>query len=317
MRWLQATLPVGWDELVAASPDLDVFCSSTAWALSACEAYSPRGEVVGRAESDAAVGLVRTPLDDGGHLLSGLDMVWGFASPVVGPELAVGAHLVGEALARHRWSVAALTGLDPDSRRYVTLVRELAPHYDLRRGPAMTRCRIELGDDGAEGVLGRRSSSFRRTFRQAQRRADAAGLSIELVRGGGEEIIKRCRVVDQRSWKGQQGVGLVEDTMFSFYAAMARRFEPSGGLRAGFAQIDGVDVGYILGAVLQDTYRGFQLSYDVAHTRLSIGNLLQYAQLRALEAEPVTLYDLGMDMAYKRRWADTTFTTEALIVLRK
>ncbi len=319
MRGLEQGLPGVWDGLVAASPDLDFFCTSTAWALSAREAYAPRSEVRTLANAGAAVALIRTPLDGGGHLLSGMDVVWGFASPVVGPDVARGAALVVEVLATagRRWDVAALTGLDPASSRYATVVRELAPRYELRRGPAMVRCRIDLGDSGAEGVLARRSPTFRRTFRQAQRRADAAGVSVELIRGGGAQLIDRCRAVDRHSWKGHQGVGLVEDAMFAFYAAMARRFEPTGGLRAGFAQIDGVDVGYILGAVHGGTYRGFQLSYDAAHARLSIGNLLQYAQIHALEAEPVTLYDLGMDMPYKRRWADTTFTTEALVVLRK
>ena len=319
MRAGLSRLPAEWDDLVAESPDLDRFCSASPWALSARNAYAPQSELMGLTATGAALGLVRTPLDGGGHLLSGLDVVWGFASPVVGPDVAAGAAVVTEALARagRRWDVAALTGLAPDSLRYATLARALLPHYDLRRGPTMVRCRIELTDDGAAGVLARRSSTFRRTFRQAQRRAVEAGVHIELVRGGGDQIIERCRQLDRRSWKGQQGVGLVEDTMFAFYTAMARRFEATGGLRAGFAQIDGHDLGYILGAVSNDTYRGFQLSYDTAHARLSFGNLLQYAQLEALETEPVILYDLGMDMPYKRRWADTTFSTEALVVLRK
>ncbi len=97
---------------------------------------------------------------------------------------------------------------------------------------------------------------------------------------------------------------------------MAARLTASGRLRAGFARAEGRDVGYILGAVRGRAYRGLQISFDEAWAAWSPGNVLQLAQMSALVAEGVTRYDLGMDMAYKRSWADEAVASETLIVFR-
>jgi CelD/BcsL family acetyltransferase involved in cellulose biosynthesis len=106
--------------------------------------------------------------------------------------------------------------------------------------------------------------------------------------------------------------------MARFYRALAVRFGPVGGLRGGFARLGGVDVGYILGAVRGDTYRGLQLAHDQAVAPLSVGNLLQWHQLVAVADEGVARYDLGMDMPYKVAWADErlALTTRTLVVVR-
>lgn len=87
-------------------------------------------------------------------------------------------------------------------------------------------------------------------------------------------------------------------------------------LRVLIATAAGEDIGFILGGVRGDTYRGLQLSYHRAHATAGIGHLLQMAQIRQLDAEAVTLYDLGMDMPYKQRWTDRIDTTFAVIVSR-
>jgi CelD/BcsL family acetyltransferase involved in cellulose biosynthesis len=97
---------------------------------------------------------------------------------------------------------------------------------------------------------------------------------------------------------------------------MARRLATSGRLRAGFARAGEQDVAYILGAVRGADYRGLQISFDEAWAPWSLGNLLQLAQMEALVEEGVTRYDLGMDMAYKRSWADEATASETLVVLR-
>jgi CelD/BcsL family acetyltransferase involved in cellulose biosynthesis len=74
-------------------------------------------------------------------------------------------------------------------------------------------------------------------------------------------------------------------------------------------------VGYILGAVRGGTYRGLQLSFDEDQAGRSLGNLLQLHQMESLVEEGVTTYDLGMDMEYKRRWADDAFTTVSMAIL--
>ena len=50
--------------------------------------------------------------------------------------------------------------------------------------------------------------------------------------------------------------------MFDFYQRALPRLAARGALRLSFARDGERDVGYVLGGVLGDTYRGLQLSYD-------------------------------------------------------
>ena len=310
-------LPSRWDDLVDDSGDLDRFCSGSAWTMAAHEAFASgrRGRLLVAEGTGAAVALAcaRTPWHS--PLLSSLEALWGFACPVVGPDVDEGAHLVHDLLQRRagRWEAALLTGFVAGSAREGALVERIGRRYRVEPGPTMTRRVADLGD-GAEAWLARRGPHFRRNLRRAGRRAEEAGLDIELLRGG-RELVTRAVRVDRRSWKGRQGSGLTEPAMARFYGLLAHRLAPQGGFRAGFARFEGRDVGYILGGVRGGTYRGFQLAHDEDAADLSVGNLLQWAQIRAATDEGVRRYDLGMDMDYKRAWSDREVTTRTLVVI--
>ncbi len=309
------TLPPGWDELVGASPDIDRFCSGADWSLTAHASFGRRGRLHTASGDGAAVALAcaRTPWRT--PVLCSLDPVWGFACPVVGPDAAEAAGLVADLLRRPdgRWAATLLSGVAPGSAREAALADRLGRRHRIEVGPSMTRRLADL-EGGAQTWLERRGPHFRRNLRRARRRAADAGLRIEPVVGGAE-VVERAVAVDRRSWKGTQGSGLAEPAMASFYAGLARRLAPAGGLRAAFARQGGTDVGFILGAVRDDTYRGFQLAHDEHVAALSVGNLLQWHQIEAAATEGIVRYDLGMDMEYKRAWADLELTTRTLVVL--
>ena len=128
------------------------------------------------------------------------------------------------------------------------------------------------------------------------------------------ELVQRAVAVERSSWKGREGSGLAEPSFAAFYLDMAERLAPSGRLRAGFARLDGRDVGFILGAVRSADYRGLQLAYAAAAAPLSLGNLLQLGQLERLAAEGIERYDLGQDMPYKAAWSDEVFVTETVVL---
>jgi CelD/BcsL family acetyltransferase involved in cellulose biosynthesis len=262
-----------------------------------------------------AVALAEAPLRGGGLALCGLDPVWGYARPVVGPDPVTCAGALVDVLDRARWHAAVVTGIRPGGAFGAELVARLARSHRLQRQGGMA-CQVVSLADGIDAWLTRRSARFRKNLRQAARRAEAAGLTVELVRGGGAELVDRAIAVERRSWKGRRGSGLVDPGFARFYRHMARRLAPTGRLRAGFARADGTDVAYILGAVRGADYRGLQLSFDEGWAPWSLGNVLQLAQMTALVAEGVTRYDLGMEMAYKRSWADESTASETLVVLR-
>lgn len=84
---------------------------------------------------------------------------------------------------------------------------------------------------------------------------------------------------------------------------MVARLQPRGECRALIARIGDEDLGYILGAVRDGRYRGFQLSFAQKARSLSLGHLLQWEQIERLAGQ-IDRYDLGMEMAYKGSWAD-------------
>jgi CelD/BcsL family acetyltransferase involved in cellulose biosynthesis len=100
-----------------------------------------------------------------------------------------------------------------------------------------------------------------------------------------------------------------------FYRALVARL--GARTRMIFARKNGEDVGFILGGVRDGTFRGFQFSYDERLKDVSLGGLLQLEQIRDLAAEGITTYDMGMDLEYKRRWADQPMDTVTIAVVRR
>jgi Acetyltransferase (GNAT) domain len=89
------------------------------------------------------------------------------------------------------------------------------------------------------------------------------------------------------------------------------------GVRLSIARLNGVDVGFILGGVIDNRYRGFQLSFIQSVRTLSVGNLLQWHEVLRLSQEGVHTYDLGMDMEYKRAWSESALVTRPIIAVRR
>lgn len=255
--------------------------------------------------------LARYVDSDGAHVLGGLEPLWGFSCPVLLPDPEVHAGEFAEALSGGRWDRVVITGLGERSRLFRELARSLHHLADLYRGEGIHRCVAEIGD-GYDGWLGRRSSRFRQQLRRRERAAAAAGITFDDVQSP-DGLMERLLAVEARAWK--QDEGMASSAMATMYEAMIDRLGRRRRLRAFFARLDGRDVGFILGGVRAGIYRGLQLSYAADTADLEIGHLLQAHQLQRLPG--VRTYDLGMDMAYKRRWADRVIPTTVLVARRR
>lgn len=306
------------DKLVEESTDLDVFCSSSDWVVPAHAAFG-QGDLRFRVDDPrspaSATALLAVAAKGGKKLFCGLDPIWSYARPVVGRDVERSLAFLVEDLEGHPgdWDVLALTGVQQGTPFQGAARQQLGARWTIGAQPGLT-CQIVDLADGPDGFMARRSARFRKNLRQAGRRATDADIELRFVVGGGPEVVRRCREVERRSWKGTGGQGLTDRRFFGFYERMARRLEPSGRLRAGFAMRDGRDIGFILGAVRGPWYRGLQLAYDEEWATYSLGNLLQFGQIEQLCTEGIAFYDLGMDMPYKRSWADRSVTNETLIV---
>ena len=311
---------IAFDALVDRTDGIDRFCSSTDWIVPLHRCFGTGPVVLERAGDRAALALAVLPGSPGGRLLCGLDPMWGYACPVVGPDPVAGAELVATVLRARRGRIAGvvLTGIAPGGPLAAAVARRLGRHVAGHGEPVGRR--IARLDDGLDGYLARRPRTFRRNARNATRRAGEAGVVFEWCDGGDTDpvgLVERAVRAERRSWKGRQDSGLGDPAFARFYREMAAGLADAGEgrrLRAGFAVLDGHDAGYILGAVRDDRYRGLQLAYAAEAGRLSLGNLLQLGQMERLAAEGVTHYDLGQDMAYKEVWSDELFVTDTVLL---
>ncbi len=303
----------GYDALVDATEEIDRFCSSTDWILPLHRQLGT-GSLIVQVNEGAALAVTRLPGRDRRCLLCGVDVMWGYARPVVGPDLDAGVELVERLLVdqRHDSYGLLLAGVVAHTAFAVRITDRLRMRLVSVAEPVGRR--VAWLDGGMEAYLARRSPVFRRNARQAAGRAERAGVHFQWIRGGGPEVVERAIRVERASWKGRQGSGLSDPAFGRFYLDLAAGLEDTHRLRAGFAVLGRQDVGYILGAVRGDSYRGLQISYSSHFPALSLGNLLQLGQIAELVSEGIGRYDLGMDMPYKASWSDELFVTETLVL---
>lgn len=323
MRWvgldeLRAGVDA-FDEAVAASAQIDHFCSSSAWVLSAHDALmGDRLPWIVRGDTGWAACAIARRGD--GRFVEPLELSWGLACPIVGsdPDTLAEA-FVAAAAANPGWDGMLLAGLAPDGALERALVRAMPSTWRKGHGAESARDVARL-DGGLDGFLARRSRNFRKALRAAERDCENAGITFEEVVArdveSADAAMARVVAIEERSWKGIAGVGVDQGPMNDFYAHMVRLLAPRGRMRLLIARRADEDVGFVLGGVFAGTYRGLQFSHDVELRQLSLGNVLQRQQIERLCAEGVLGYDLGSTMEYKQRWSDGPFVTRLLVVLR-
>lgn len=310
-----------FDRRVAASPDVDPFCSSSYWILSAFHALFPNHDAwVRSAETtDGYVTLARGYHPRIGNYLQPLEASWGLANPIIGREVPT---LVDE-FARHAnaeradWDMLFLSGLFEESAQFDALVRGFESEYTVGVGPSMGRHIASL-EGGFDDWFERRSSKFRSNIRRADRSAEEAGVEreyrSEFEVGESDDVFDRILAIERNSWKAENNSGIASGPMRDFYGRMIPMLIEDDAFRAAFLSLDGTDIAYCFGGIFERRYRGLQLSYHDDYGEYSPGNLAQIAMLRGLCREGIQTYDMGQAMEYKARWSDRKQVSSALIV---
>lgn len=311
---LAATL----DANAAVTPGVSTYCSAGDWSLAANAALAPGRELLFGQHDQHSVLVALSQLGDGRRLLQSAEADWGFASPALGPDPEQAARLLAATLnaTADRWDLAVLSGLSPDVARRCQSLAGRGLRTAVRGGLRSVSASLE---GGYEGFLSRRSAGLRAGLRRDARRVRDAGIEIEVMPGALQtsEILARAAAVEQRSWKGEAGAGMLAAPAYQqFYERVLGRAAGQGRARAAFARRDGEDVAFVFGAVLGAVYRGFQLGYVEGFETYGLGNQLQAALIAALAAEGLTVYDLGMAMPYKERWAERSQEHAVLVLAR-
>jgi len=305
-----------WDALVSRSPEIDRFCTSSAWISPARASFCPGARPCIARRDDSAVALMIVPI--GIRRFGGLPMEagWGLAAPFAGPDPDAVVGLLADvwAMPPSRMDGLFLSGIPPEGRWMRALIHRFA-HHRIGLGERCVRRQADIGD-GMDGFFARRSTKFRATLRRAVRKGAASGVVYERVDEGPlDAVFDRILAVEVQSWKGRDGAGIDHEPSSGFYRRVLHRLIDRRALRVVFARLDGHDIGYVFGGVMGATYRGLQVSFDDAFAHLAPGNLVQHAMIEWLIEDGITTYDLGTDMPYKQRWAERCMETVTVAIL--
>ncbi len=307
-----------FDRAVAVTPGIDRFCSSVPWVVAAHHALMGDREPWLGTVDDGWVALARAQRP-GGRYLEPLELAWGLACPLIGPDpVVVVEGLMAGLAVEPDWDLALLAGIVTGGAHHRALRAGLRPGWRLGVGPSTERYVASL-DGGVDGFLARRSRNFRKAVRADQRQAAAAGISftpVEITAGDALACLDRVVAIERQSWKGEAGVGVDQGPMQAFYRHMITPLAATGRARLMIAQHDGVDVAFILGGVFAGEYRGLQFSHVARYRPYGLGNVAQLAQIERLVAEGVHTYDLGTAMDYKARWAEQVVATTLYAIAR-
>jgi len=305
------------DDLAARTPDIDAFCSSSAWVLPAQAAFAPNARALVHQSGDGMAAFMSLALEGGVVAAVPLEASWGLASGILGPEpepvVAGFLAAVRAEPSPDRPRVIAFSGTDPDSRAAEVLDRAGA------RPAGMATDRIVASlDGGLEGFLGRRSPKFRAEARRARRAAESSGIVYERHVTFADGVLasaeERILAVERQSWKSAEGNGIDAGPMREFYRRMLPRLARKGSLRLVFVTRGGADLAFCFGGISGGIYRGLQASFDHTHAKDSPGVLAHLEMIRLLSDEGALGYDLGTDMEYKRRWGEPGLRTVAYVL---
>ena len=311
-----------FDALAAQTPQIDAFCSSSAWVLSAYEAFSPDYKTwIGRgADGEGYVALVEGAHERLGRFRQPLEASWCLACPLIGPDPQALVRSFARAclVGPRDWELLFLSGVVKDSAIYHALIEHFGGLFFVGVGPPVTRFIASL-EGGVEGFMARRGAKMRANLRRIERRAQEEGLwaerhSAESSPLDWQALYARVLAVEARSWKGRAQTGIIDGPMQAFYRHMLPRLNARGMLRVLVLRRGEEDVGFVFGAVFEGAYRGLQVSFSDELRALSLGNLAQLWMIEWLCERGVTRYDLGSELEYKRAWAEERLETVALVI---
>ncbi len=299
-------------------PGIDPFCSRSDWILSFLDAFLPEVPLFIWRHNDSYLLLCESLSSDGHMFLTSPEPMWGFSAALVGPDspsLLRAVFSPDGPLPQTDHTHLVLFGL-PDNQHFLQEITAAGGLYHKPLPVAPTLRCVSALDGGVDGFLSRRTAKFRAGLRRALRKTASAGIAFKRIDALDEnrldEIYSEIVSVERKSWKGKTGEGADQPPMKQFYRTLLARITPAGQVRLIFAERNGEVIGYIYGAATGKHFRGLQFSFDERFSALGLGNTLQFQMITRLCEEGCLKYDLGMDVPYKRRWAETLHTTTSL-----
>lgn len=307
-----------YDALVGRTPGIDRFCSTSTWVLPAFEAFPIGTDLFIRKSKSGYLVFQNYHSPQWGRTLLPLEASWCLASPLIGedPQALTAETAAGLLMEGDRWDTLFLCGITEGSFLWRGVAQQFYRRGRLFMGPSSARCQASL-EGGISGYLSRRSRKFRKNLRSDLRRAEGAGLRFEHLHGSSfdaNSCLSLMNRIEARSWKGLSSQGVNQGSMQVFYRAMLRMPSLDVRFHLGVARLGEEAIGFLFGADFAGIFRGFQFSFLADHTPLTPGNFMQYSMLENIcNNKNIHTYDFGMEMDYKKRWAEQLSQTDCLI----
>src|SRR5215475_12805288 len=123
-----------FDREVAATPEIDRFCSSSAWILAAAAALMPPRAPDSFRGAGGYFAAMRGVHPAGFPYVEPVELAWGLAAPLIGrdPE-ALADGVAGVLTDRRDWQLAILTGMLGAGPQRTALERALPARWERRR----------------------------------------------------------------------------------------------------------------------------------------------------------------------------------------
>lgn len=309
----QSTLSL-WQKLALSTGQVDPICCGPAWNLAYHAVFHPNSRIFYLQSQNSLLMLCEYREAEQDVCLMPIENGWLFGQPLLGPEAFELFREAAKIFTRAyggRLPPIFISGIPQAAPEELLFFANFSTAFDIYKYRSTVQCSASL-DGGLEGWLGRRSANHRAKLRKAIRKADAIGVCYERFRPQSPEectsIYERMIAIERQSWKGRQHCGMAESPSVEFYAALLEQYSKT---HMGFVIIashDGKDFGFVFGGASSWVYRGQQFSYIEDARDLSIGNLLQYEQVRWLCELGFKRYDMGPitgpRMEYKQHWTE-------------
>ncbi len=155
----------------------------------------------------------------------------------------------------------------------------------------------------AEGYLQARKARVRSAIRRRLRNLDAAG-RVELKVHGPEDVEQVIAWLPRMLAERRRRYG-AQAPCDGFLPGMVRRGLGDGLVHASTLLLDGREISWMFGYLLQDVYHGYYRAFDPAFERLSPGVVHFFRLLEWMFDNGVHTVDFGIDAhRYKAEWTD-------------
>lgn len=303
-----------WQKLALTTDQVDPVCCGPAWNLTCHSVFNPYSRIFYLQSMENLLLLCEIPAAGHGMYLMPLDSGWMFGQPLLGfysYELLEEALEIFSRAYERPLPPVFLSGVRADGPEALNLFSTFSTDFNFYRHKSIVQCSASLSG-GIDGWLARRSANHRAKLRKASRRAMEAGIVFTRHRpehiDDGLALYKKMIEIEKRSWKGIGHCGMAESPSLEFYAALMEQYVRSRMAFVIFAMRGEEYLGFVFGGGVGGIYRGQQFSYIEEARQLSIGNLLQFEQIKWLCELGFQRYDMGPlsgpRMEYKRHWTE-------------